>query len=267
MKLSKLLLIAILCAFGASDSARADEGIASGVGNRFSQTSTPLTNEAGSLEWAFTHRFNQNVKDAGGSSLGGLDSGAAIGFGVDYVFVPNVAVQVYRVNNYADYEFALKATLVRPRASFPLGLGVRAGLDWRTAAYAPKETSGFGQVLLSYTIANRVTLAAAPSYAANTQFQKDVFNVPVVLQVKVTKSIAVIGEFVPKKSFLPDSVAQWTVAVEKQIFHHRFAVWIGNTQATTVDQYVGGDYAGGITDKNMKIGFNLSRAWDLFPAK
>ena len=24
--------------------------------------------------------------------------------------------------------------------------------------------------------------------------------------------------------------------------------------------------AGGITDKNMKIGFNLSRAWDLFPA-
>jgi Membrane bound beta barrel domain (DUF5777) len=181
--------------------------------------------------------------------------------------VPNVAVEVTRVNNYADYEFALKATLVRPQASFPLGLGVRGGLDWRTAAYAPKETSGFGQVLLSYTIANRVTIAAAPSYTANTQFQRDVFNVPVVLQLKITKSIAVIGEFVPKKNLLPDSVAQWTVAIEKQIFHHRFAVWMGNTQATTVDQYIGGDYGGGITDKNMKIGFNLSRAWDLFPAK
>jgi len=59
---------------------------------------------------------------------------------------------------------------------------------------------------------------------------------------------------------------QWTVAIEKQIFHHRFAVWMGNTQATTVDQYIGGDYAGGITDRNMKIGFNLSRAWDLSPA-
>ena len=267
MKRWKLLPIGILCALGAGGPARADEGVATGVGNRFSQTSTPLTNDKGTLEWVFTHRFNQNVKDAGGSSLGGLDSGAAIGFGVEYVFVPNVAVQVYRVNNYADYEFALKATLVRPQATFPLGLGVRGGFDWRTAEYAPKETSAFGQVLLSYTIANRVTIAAAPSYTANTQFQTHVFNVPVVLQLKVTKSIAVLAEFVPKKRVLEDSVAQWTVAIEKQIFHHRFAVWIGNTQATTIDQYIGGDYAGGITDKNMKIGFNLSRAWDLFPAK
>jgi hypothetical protein len=267
MKVPKVLFAGVLCATGAGVPAVADDGVATGVGNRFSQTSTPLTNAKGDLEWVFTHRFNQDVRDAGGGSLGGLDSGAAIGFGVEYVFVPNVAVQAYRVNNYADYEFALKATLVRPKASFPLGLGVRGGLDWRTAAYAPKETSAFGQVLLSYTIANRVTVAAAPSYAANTQFQTDVFNVPLVVQLKVTKTIAVIGEFVPKKSFLPDSVAQWTVAIEKQVFHHRFAVWAGNTQATTVDQYLGGDYAGGVTDRNMKIGFNLSRAWDLFPAK
>lgn len=267
MKSSKLLLIGMLGALAAAVTARADDGVATGVGNRFSQTSTPLTNDKGTLEWFFTHRFNQNVKDAGGGSLGGLDSGAAIGFGVEYVVVPNVAIQAYRVNNYADYEFALKATLVRPRASFPLGVGVRGGFDWRTAEYAPKETSGFGQILLSYTIADRVTIAAAPSYAANTQFQRDVFNVPVVLQLKVTKSIAVIGEFVPRKSFLPDSVAQWTFAIEKQIFHHRFAVWLGNTQATTVDQYIGGDYAGGITDRNVKIGFNLSRGWDLFPPK
>lgn len=266
MRLTRLLLIGVL-GFPAAGDARADEGVATGVGSRFSQTETPLTNDKGALGWVFTHRFNQNVKDAGGGSLGGLDSGAAIGFGIDYVFVPNVAVQVYRVNTYADYEFALKATFVRPSASFPLALGARAGLDWRTAAYAPRETSAFGQVLVSYTIANRVTLAAAPSYTENTQFQRDVFNVPIALQLKVTKSIAVIGEFVRKKNVRPDSVAQWSVAVEKQIFHHRFAVWIGNSQATTVDQYIGGDYSGGVTDRNMKIGFNLSRAWDLFPAK
>ncbi len=141
MKLSKLPPIGILCALAAGGPARDDEGVATGVGTRFSQTSTPLTNDQGTLEWVFTHRFNQNVKDAGGGSLGGLDSGAAIGFGVAYIFVPNVAVEVYRVNNYADYEFALKATLVRPHASFPLGLGVRGGLDWRTAAYAPSSAN------------------------------------------------------------------------------------------------------------------------------
>ena len=104
------------------ETGRADEGVTTTVGNRFSQTSTPLTNEQGTFEAVFTHRFNQAVKDAGGGTLWGLDSGAAIGIGVDYVFVPNVAVQVYRVNNYADYEFALKATLVRPKASLPLAL-------------------------------------------------------------------------------------------------------------------------------------------------
>ncbi len=267
MKLSKVLPLGILCALAAGGAASGDDGVATGLGTRFSETETPMTNDQGALEWAFTHRFNQNVKDAGGGSLGGLDSGAAIGFGVSYAFVPNVAVEVYRVNNYADYEFALKATLLRPKASLPLAFGVRGGLDWRTASYAPKETSAFGQALISYTIANRVTLAAAPSYAANTQFQRSVWNVPLVLQARVTKSIAVMGEYVPRKNYLPESVAQWSVAIEKQIFHHRFAVWLGNTQATTVDQYIGGDYAGGITDRNMKIGFNLSRAWDLFPAK
>jgi hypothetical protein len=267
MRPARFAVVGIVAALFAVWPSHADDGVATGVGNRFSQTSTPLTNEKGELEWNFTHRFNQDAKDAGGGSLWGLDTGAAIGFGVDYVFVPNVALQVYRVNTYADYEFALKATLVRPKAFLPLGLGVRGGLDWRTAAYAPREASAFGQVLVSYTIANRVTVAAAPSYAANTQFQKDVFNVPIILQIKITKSIAVIGEFVPKKNVVPESVAQWSFAIEKQLFNHKFAVWMGNSQATTVDQYIGGDYGGAVTDRNMRIGFNLARAWDLFPSK
>jgi hypothetical protein len=254
---------------GAPAAAQDPPGFPTTVGNRFSQTSTPLVNEKGTFEAVFTHRFNQNVKDAGGGSLFGLDSGAAIGIGMEYVPVRNLAVQIYRVNNYADYEFALKATLLRPTGKLPLGIGLRGGLDWRTASYAPKETSWFAQAILSYTIANRVTLAAAPSYAQDTQFQQDVWNVPLIAQVKITKTIALIGEYVPKKDppNVTDSVAQWSVALEKQVFNHKFALWIGNSQATTVDQYVGGDYNGGVTDRNIKLGFNLSRAWDLFPPK
>ncbi|MGA7992535.1 MAG: DUF5777 family beta-barrel protein [Thermoanaerobaculia bacterium] len=242
-------------------------GVATTVGNHFVQTATPLTHEKGTFEAYITHRFNQNAKDAGGGSLFGLDSGAATGIGVEYVPVRSLAVQVYRVNNYADYEFALKATLLRPKAALPLAVGLRGGLDWRTAAYAPREKSLFGQALVSYTIADRVTLAAAPSFVENTQFQKNVWNVPLIVQVKVTKTIALMGEYVPKKSYAPDSTGQWSATIEKQVFNHRFALWMGNSQATTVDQIIGGDYNGGVTDKNMKIGFSLSRAWDLFPAK
>jgi hypothetical protein len=242
-------------------------GVATTVGNHFVSTQTPLTNEKGTFEAYITHRFNQNAKDAGGGSLFGLDSGAATGIGVEYAPVRNLAVQVYRVNNYADYEFALKATLLRPKAALPLAVGLRGGLDWRTAAYAPRETSFFGQGLVSYTIADRVTLAVAPSYVENTQFQKNLWNVPVAVQVKITKSIAVMGEYVPKKNYAPDSVGQWSASVEKQVFNHRFALWMGNSQATTVDQLIGGDYNGGVTDRNLKIGFSLIRAWDLFPPK
>lgn len=42
---------------------------------------------------------------------------------------------------------------------------------------------------------------------------------------------------------------------------------MGNSQATTVDQIIGGDYNGGVTDRNMKIGFSLVRDWDRFPPK
>jgi hypothetical protein len=241
-------------------------GVATTVGNHFVQTSTPLTNERGTFEAYITHRFNQDAKDAGGGSLWGLDSGASTMLGIEYVPVKSLAVQVYRVNSYADYEFALKTTLLRPKAALPLAIGLRGGLDWRTASYAPKETSAFGQVLVSYTIADRVTLAAAPSWAQNTGFQKDVWNVPVIVQVKITKTIALMGEYMPKKNYVPGSVGQWSASIEKQLFNHHFALWMGNSQATTVDQTIGGDYLGGVTDRNVKIGFNLMRAFDLFPS-
>lgn len=255
----------ILLAMGAT--AQEVPGVATTVGNHFVQTATPLTNEKGTFEAYITHRFNVDAKDAGGGGLWGLDSGASTMLGIEYVPVRNLAVQAYRVNNYADYEFALKTTLLRPKASLPLAIGLRGGLDWRTASYAPKETSAFGQALVSYTIADRVTLAAAPSWAQNTGFQKDVWNVPLIVQVKITKTIAVMGEYVPKKNVVPGSVGQWSVSIEKQLFNHHFALWMGNSGATTVDQTIGGDVLGGVTDRNMKIGFSLMRAFDLFPAQ
>jgi len=240
-----------------------EAGVATTLGDRFLQTNSPLVNEKGVFEALITHRFNEPVYTAGFERLFGLDSGNTYGLGVEYSFLPGVSFQLYRASVYADYEFAFKANLVRPKASLPLGLGVRAGLNWLTAAYGPKQSSFFGQVLVSYTIADRVTIAAAPSYTDKTPFQEHQFNVPINIQVKITRSIAAIGEYVPKKNFVPDSVAQWSFGVEKAVYHHKFMLWIGNSRATTVDQYLGGDFVGGVTDSNIRIGFNLTRAWDV----
>lgn len=272
------------------------KGVATNVGNRFVNTYTPFTNDKGVAEAVITHRFEAAVIDSGGSSLWGLDGSAQIGLGMEYVPVKNVALQVYRARNYADYEFAAKVTLLWPTTELPLGVGVRGGLDWLSASYLEsiglqKQSSGFAQLLLSYTIADRVTLAAAPSYVQRTPVQTDVWNVPVAAQVRITNTIALIAEFIPKskldlKGFddrgaLVDTPAvyQWCVLLEKAVYHHRFGLYIGNTLASTADQMMGGDYGaspytdpqgnrhivGGVTDKNIRFGFNITRSFDFPP--
>jgi hypothetical protein len=241
------------------------EGVATGLGNRFIQMNTPLTNDKGVFEAIITHRFNQAVKDAGSGGFWGLDGGAVIGLGVEYAPVKNVAVQIYRMSTFQDYEFAAKVTLLRPSKGLPVAVGVRGGLNWLTAPYFTKQSSGFGQVIVSATLFDRVTLAAAPAYVQRTPFQTDVWNVPVMGQLRITDSIALIGEFIPKKSSAaPDAVYQWSAMLEKRLYHHRFALYIGNTIASTMDQMIGGDFVGGVTDLNIHFGFNLSRDFDLF---
>ena len=272
------------------------KGVATDVGNRFINTYTPLTNDPGVAEVIITHRFDQAVIDSGGSSLWGLDGSAQIGLGVEYVPLKNVAVQIYRGRNYADYEFAAKVTLLRPTKDLPIAVGVRGGVDWLSASYLEslglqKQSSGFGQLLVSGTIADRVTIAAAPSYVQRTPVQNDVWNVPIAVQVRITNSIALIGEFIPKSTLdlkgfddrgqlvsVP-AAYQWCVLLEKAVYHHRFGLYIGNTLASTVDQMIGGDYGaipitdgsgsrvivGGVTDKNIHFGFNITRSFDFPP--
>lgn len=291
---------AVTIVFSLASTAAAQEGVkdvATDVGNRFINTNTPLTNDPGVFEAVITHRFDAAVIDSGGSSLWGLDGSAQIGLGIEYVPVKNVAVQIYRARSLADYEFAAKVTLLRPTKELPIGVGVRGGLNWLSASYLTslgleKQSGGFGQLLLSGTLFDRVTLAVAPSYVQRTPVQTDVWNVPVIAQIRITKSIALMGEFIPKSkadlktfdfatgTYVPVTpVYQWAVMIEKSVYHHRFGLYIGNTIASTVDQMMGGDYGavratdrdgnsvivGGVTDKNLHFGFNIIRSFDFPP--
>ena len=238
------------------------EEIGTWIGNRFLQTASPLTNDKGIFEATFNHRFYESVINSGGSRLLGLDNGASITLAVDYAPLKNVSVQVARATLDADYEFSAKVTFLRPTASMPLGLGLRAGVNWLTANYFTRQSSGFVQLLASATLANRVTLAAAPSFTQRTPLRSEVLNVPLVAAFRITPSTVATAEFVPKYG-REEWKAQWSFGVSKEVFHHKFGLWIGNSGATTVDQMLAGDYNGGVTDSNIRIGFNIMRQWDL----
>jgi hypothetical protein len=254
------------CIAVAAGQARAQEGIlgvATQLGNRFLQTQTPLTNDAGVLEASFTHRFAEAAKDAGPAGLWGLGGGSYVTLGVEYVFLKNLSLQISWANSYYDYEFALKATLLRPTKSLPLAVGVRGGLDWDTANDPGKQSGGFGQLLVSYTVADRVTLAVSPAYVQRSPYHTDLWNIPVDLQLRLGYSWAILGEYIPKKSWTPDSTYQWSVGLQKAVYHHKFVLYFGNTLGVPMDQLIGGDLNGNVTDRNLHIGFNLIRDFDI----
>jgi Membrane bound beta barrel domain (DUF5777) len=234
-----------------------------GYGIRFLQTASPLVNEKGLLEAVFTHRFNQAVNQAGGNELFGLDSGANIGLGLSYAAVDRLAVEVYRGSTGGDYEFGVKVAALTATREMPVAVSVRAGTNWLTKYDVDRKFGAFGQLLLAGTIGDCVTVAASPTFVTNTPLFKNVFNVPLALQVRLGHGFFATGEYIFRNRDLSGSVGQWSFALEKAVFHHRFGVWIGNSGATTVDQIIGGDYGGGVTESNLRLGFNIVRQFEI----
>ena len=234
-----------------------------GYADRFLQSASPLVNEKGILQAIFTHRFNEPVNSAGGNELFGLDSGANIGLGLGYVPVDHLSIEIYRASSGGDYEFAAKYAFLAATEKQPVGIALRAGVDWLTKYDVDPKTGGFVQASVAATLANRVTIAAVPTYVSSTPFFKNVFNVPVIVQVKVAKGLYATGEYVFRNKDLDGSVGQWSFAVEKSLWLHRFGIWIGNSPASTVDQIMAGDYAGGVRESNIRLGFNIVRGFEI----
>jgi hypothetical protein len=234
-----------------------------GYGDHFLQTASPLANEKGLFQVLFTHRFNQPVNEAGGNNLGGLDSGANIGIGLGYAPVDRLSIEVYRASSGGDFELAAKYTVLPPTKERPVALGFRAGMDWLTKYELDRKVGGFGQAIVAVTLAERFTFAAAPTYVTNTPLFTDVFNVPLMVQLKMGKGFYATGEYVFRNRDLDGSVGQWSFALEKSVWRHRFSIWIGNSAASTVDQSMAGDYGGGVVDSNLRLGFNIVRQFEI----
>ncbi|HQR47631.1 MAG TPA: DUF5777 family beta-barrel protein [Thermoanaerobaculia bacterium] len=234
-----------------------------GWSDRWLQTASPLVNEKGVLEAVFEHRFNEPVNKAGGNDLFGLDGSANIGLGVGYVPVDRLSVEVFRASTGGDYEFAAKYAVLTPTKDRPFGVAVRGGLDWLTKYQIEQKVGGFGQVLLAAMLWDRLTIAVAPTFVSNTPLYRNVFNVPIAVQVRIWKGLYATGEYVPRNKDLEGAVGQWSFALEKTLWLHRFAVWIGNSPATTVDQMMASDYGGGIRNYNIRLGFNIVRQFEI----
>ena len=230
------------------------------IGTRLIDVPTPVTVGAKTFELIFTHRFHLPVNEGGSfSNLWGMDSGADTGIGLAWGATRNLDLSLYRSAFQENFELAGKLRLFEQAPRVPLSLAVRAGADRLEREGVEEPTRPFVQVLLSRQMRPGWNLLLAPSYVRDTPRLRNAFNVPVGLTFGLPGGNLIELEYIPENRDLDESRQAWHVAWSKAVGEHIFELTLGNSRATTVDQYVGGDSAAGFETGDVRLGFNLVR--------
>jgi len=224
----------------------------------------------GTLSTWFTHRFRVPVQGSDFHDLFSLDDGADIGIGIGYAPIDRLDFSLYRSSALSldPWEIAAKYRLLSAGC---FGLSLRAGGDIRSERGLTDRGSFFAQLILAYSIGERVRITAVPTYVnkiasfpqdygsaafpvpppndsscKDTGFgtqichgvYRNVFNVPAAISVAVTHSITLHGEVTPRYGKADSIGVGWVVGIEKALLRHRFSFVAGNQRQTTVDQYI-----------------------------
>ncbi len=233
------------------------------IGTRLIDLPTPYTVGRRELELLFTHRFQESVGDGSAHDLWGLDSGADVGIGLGYGVTRSLDLSVYRSSFEEDYELAAKFLALEQAQRVPVSLAVRAGADLLERPGVADPHRPFAQLVVSRRLAAGINLLAAPSWVRDTPRLRNAWNVPLGLTLPFLGGSLVDLEYVPRNRDLKESVAGWHAALSKAVGQHLFSVVLGNSRATTVDQYLGGDSAAGFRSRDVRLGFNLVRTFHL----
>jgi hypothetical protein len=207
-----------------------------------------------------THRFNGNLRQGGfnenAGNLFGLDQGAAVGFEYRFGIARHVQAALYRTAIDKTFQFYGKYDAVRQGDAIPVSLSALLsveGADNFQERYAP----ALG-VVVSRLVADRVAVYATPIWVHNTaaivNIDRDTVLVGIGGRVRVSATVYLVGEVVPRVSgYRPDKAA-YGVAIEKRAGGHVFQLNVNNGQGTTFGQLARGGFA-----DSLYLGFNLAR--------
>ena len=207
-----------------------------------------------------THRFNGNLRQGSfnenGSNLFGLDQGAAVGFEYRFGIARHLQAAVYRTAIDKTFQLYGKYDAVRQGHSFPLsvsGLVSVEGAENFQEHYAPALGAA-----VSRMVADRLAVYATPVWVHNTaailNVDRDTFFVGIGGRVRVSATVYLVGEVVPRVSGYRPDTAAYGFAIEKRAGGHIFQLNFNTGQGTTFGQLA----RGGIAD-SLYLGFNLAR--------
>ena len=207
-----------------------------------------------------THRFNGNLRQGSfnenAGNLFGLDQGAAVGFEYRFGVARHLQVAAYRTAIDKTFQFHGKYDAVRQGNLVPVSLSALMSVEG-TDNFQEHYSPALG-VTVSRTVADRLAIYATPVWVHNTagnlNIDRDTFFVGIGGRVRVSATVYLVGEVVPRVSgYRPDKAA-YGFAIEKRAGGHLFQLNVNNGQGTTFGQLARGGF-----EDSLYLGFNLAR--------
>ncbi|MBP7147484.1 MAG: hypothetical protein KBD01_08060 [Acidobacteria bacterium] len=232
---------------------------------------TPDMLGRGMLEFRFLHRFRGSAKDAGSANLYGLDSGAWASLGLTYGIGDNLQAGLRRTELHKDYEAFLKTSLIDQRpAGSPVALSVYASAARHKQPDSINRNRYAAQLVLARRFSDRLSLMLVPTYVTRTNYldesdRRGTGAVGAGAEFRLNSYLALTGEWIAQVSGVDNAYQSASIGLSVRTANHAFQVLLTNTTGAHTDLYApGGDLDWG--DGQFRIGFNISRTFDLFPA-
>ena len=262
--LGSALALALAACAVCSGAARGDDGDYAPVPQDLASTRlldlpSPVPLGRHVFEVSFTHRFAEPFQDGSGHDLWGLDGGADVGLGFAFGLSDAFDLSLYRTSYAETFEVAGRFAFFRQAPRVPFSVTLRAGADVSGQREVDERTRPFAQLLLARRFGRGWNLIVAPSWVRDTPRLRNAFNAPVGITCPFLGDSLLVAEYIPRNRDLEASVAAWSVGWSKAVGLHVFEISLGNARATTVDQMLGGDFAGGFASGDVRLGFNLIR--------
>ncbi len=242
-----------------------------------------ITPQKGDFEVVFNHRFFSPIADSKASDWYGLDSGAQIGYGVNYGITQKLAVGVYRTTLLKTYNASIMYNIFDDKQEWPTAaqnpnaaqwsdkamlpakdlftLGVRAGYSWISQIEVPDNYSITGELTLSKQFWRRFSLSASMIYAskatgmdANTAFwRKNDIGFGFAAELLIWGNLFAIGELNIPLVIAANRFPTKSFGLSYQTYGHDFKLFLTNSTATTLEAITFSQVS------NVRIAFSISR--------
>ncbi len=229
---------------------------------------TTETLDQGLFHFEVGHRFFPTIEN-GEDHLFGLDGPANIRLGFGYAPTDRLLIILGRSNERDNLDLQGKYKLYTDKVrNCPWSVAVQAGAAWNTAHRLDRSVDAnqnfqyYAQAVGNILFEDLVGVGVVPSFLYNSNIdladREELFAAGLYLQVYVTKTASIIGEWTPDISGTALSKDPIAFGVELETGGHFFKVFATNSLSINPSLYLAGTHFETKPDE-WRLGFLITR--------